>query len=100
LFALAENGSVLAEIDLPAFGGASAGHPIVPLDAAKKLAAKAGFSGPGVETDLDYSRDRDCLLWRFRRSAGSEGGKILFRDLEVLMLAHPVVEIRNAYAIP
>jgi hypothetical protein len=99
LFALRANGSVLAEIDLPSCKSGEAAHPVVALAQAKDLAALEGFGGSEVEIELDYSREHDCLFWRFRKYIGPEPGRIHFRSFCVLMLDHPVMEIQEEHAI-
>lgn len=100
LLPLGADGSVLTEIDLPSFGKSPDAHRFVPLAKARELAARSGFSGTGIQVDLDYSPEQDCLRWRFARSMGLESGRFHYRNLDVLMEDHPVVEIHDTYAIP
>lgn len=100
LLPLGADGSVLTEIDLPAFGKSTDAHRFVSLSHARELAARSRFSGPGIQIDLDYSPEHDCLRWRFERPMGLESGRFHYRDFDVLMADRPVVEVHDTYAIP
>jgi len=80
---LQEDGSVLEEIDLPAF----ATHPeklrILPLVDAWKLISDEAFDPKVFLREIAYDRENDILVWRFRHVVEDDGLRLKIENIEV-----------------
>jgi hypothetical protein len=85
---LRADGSVLKEIDLPAFGKFARKRSLVSLDRARTIVDAKTYEGAWVE--LLYSSERDSLFWRLTSEevckpsdrSGCYGGEALQADID------------------
>jgi hypothetical protein len=80
---LRTDGSVLEEIDLPAFASNPEKLRFVSLAKALASVSTKGFDSRKTIKEISYNRKEDILIWRFRQKTADDGLVMTFRNIEV-----------------
>ena len=83
---LRADGSVIKEIDLPAFGSDLGKQAFFPFTKALEVALKRGFDRDGIKATLKFSERFNSLVWDFREVSGDDG--LVIKSETLLVSAH------------
>lgn len=83
---LRSDGSVLEEIDLPAFASAPEKLKFISLQDAFSVAAAKGFSRKDVHPEIMYFKDADSLAWKFQEIVSDDG--LVIESKNIYVSAH------------
>lgn len=70
---LRSDGSILEEIDLPAFSSSPEKLKFISLQDAATVAVANGFSRKGIHPEIVYFKDADSLAWKFQETTSDDG---------------------------
>jgi len=80
---LRSDGSVLKEIDLPAFASSPEKLTFITLEDAVSVAVGQGFNRKDIYPEITYFKDADSLVWTFKKSTSNDGMVIEIKNIYV-----------------
>ena len=80
---LRSDGSVLEEIDLPAFATSPEKLKFISLEKAASIAVAKGYSRKDLDPDISYFKDADALVWKFQETTSDDGLTIKYKNIYV-----------------
>ncbi len=93
------DGSIIEEIDLPAFASDPSKEKLLPFLAVLALAIENGFSEDKLDAMLVYDEERDLMAWRFSETVSDDGSVIKGRVLLISAHSGDVLETSQTEAI-
>jgi hypothetical protein len=92
---LRQDGSVINELSLPAFGSDRRKQHFVPLAAAYEIALARGFSPDRSNVEIIYNKKRDAMMWHLFQQVHHEFGLTRYRDVEINAHTGEVLRVYN-----
>ena len=80
---LRSDGSVLEEIDLPAFASSPDKLNFISLQSAASIAVAEGYNRNKLSPEIIYFKDADSLVWKFQETTSDDGLNIEYKNIYV-----------------
>ena len=80
---LRSDGSVLEEIDLPAFAHSQDKLKFISLQRAASIAVAKGYNRKTLDPEIVYFKEADSLVWKFQETTSDDGLNIEYKNIYV-----------------